>query len=139
MEGGVSPVEVDSTRTSADDFAMLLLTIARIVTVFILLGMLIYGCYYAIQVFLRVGELIADTSTGKQSVESISDMIGAEQISIPIGKEEKLPLGRLVALTTLVFGYLVWSWIPLKIVGIVGGVLLRQEPLRSRPLKRPHR
>ena len=102
-------------------------TLTRVLCLFVLLGLLIFGSYYAIYAFLQVGKVLADPSLAEQAVETISRMIDGEQLVIPVAENEKIPVGKFVSLLALFFGYLIWVWIPLKIVGIVGIVLIKNR------------
>lgn len=127
------------------DTTDILWTVVRIACLFILFGLLIFGCYYAIQVFLQIGRLVQNPAIAKEAVGTVADMIEAEQLVVPIGKEqEPIKIGKLIALLVVVFGYFLWSWIPLKIVGIAGSSLLKtylpaQRRIPNRPESPPVR
>ena len=100
------------------------------VCLFILIGLFIFGCYYAASVFTRVGQLIADPTKAADAVDSIATMIEADAMLIPLDQRESIPVGRGIAILLLAGGYVIWAWIPLKILAVSGELLLRHHASR---------
>ncbi|MFO0906012.1 MAG: hypothetical protein U0939_23595 [Pirellulales bacterium] len=119
-------------ETGAGDLFRSLGHLVRMIVMGVLFVLLLYGVYYALEVFTQVGGIVKDPQQIKQPIEKLTEIIQGEQLVVPV-EGEKMPLGRVVAVVLLGFGYLLWAWIPLLIISLAGRLLLAIAGYRKEP------
>ena len=110
-------------ESGAGDLFRSLGNLIRLIVMGVLFILLLYGVYYALDVFVQVGAIVKDPQQIKQPIEKLTEIIQGEQLIVPV-EGEKLPLGRVIAVILLGLGYLLWAWIPLLIISLAGRLLL---------------
>ncbi len=108
----------------------MLLTIRRaagILGILIVLGLLFWGCHTAFDVFQHVGAIVLNPESIKEPVTAIGETIDADKILIPMGDkaEDFIPVGKTIALITVIFLYGLWAWIPLQVIRVTSAILLK--------------
>ena len=116
-ERGASPLDV-------------IMTGARLLTVFAGVILILAGVVYAVQVFQAVGGLLRDPAGLQAPVETMAKIIGAEKLEININGQP-LAIGGVVSLLLMFLWYAFWAWIPLAIIAAGGRLVAAASQLRD--------
>ena len=83
---------------------------------------LVVSVYHALEVFRQLGLFIKDPGSARQAVADIGEMIAADQLTLQFG--DTTPLGPLLAFLLMIVLYLVWLYVPAKLITICSRILL---------------
>lgn len=118
--------------TSPVDLVRTIGLVFRGAALFVVLGLFLFGAYYAVDVFLHLGALVKSPADAAGPVDQVAEIIDAPQLVIST-QGQVVNVGRLAAFVLYGFGLLLWAWVPLTIMSVSGRVLLMLASGRRHP------
>ena len=109
---------------------------ARIAGQVVGLLLVLLGAGYVLYAFTAIGGIVRNPNQLDAAVAAMARTIDAEHLAVKVGEETIAP-GRLLAMLILLLWYLLWSWIPLAILGAGGRLLYWTFRLGNKPAEPP--
>ncbi|MFO0819341.1 MAG: hypothetical protein U1A77_15450 [Pirellulales bacterium] len=104
----------------------------RGLALFIVLGLFIFGAYYAVDVFLHLGKLVKNPADASGPIDQVAEIIDAQQLVIGT-QGQTVNVGRVAAFALYGVSIVLWAWIPLSIMSVSGRLLLLLATGRKPP------
>jgi hypothetical protein len=124
LERPSKPDESLDAAITPDDWLKMAGRLCRGVGLTLVLVLFMFGVWNAFQVFWQVQRLVTDPAQAGTSVDTIANLIDAENITFSSNGQAAVKLGRAVSFAFLLMLYIVWVWVPMVIIGTTGRLLL---------------